>query len=304
MRIPRSILLVFAILVGIPLILEDDHLMIQLMVLVPLMLLISIFQIMAVFWPRAQKDATRIARSLMGLWVLVALAGFFASGTDSVHILRNSYFAIQGILLASGLFLPGLWSAGEPSLEIAGRDKVPTILGPVLVIAFCAIPMIVLTLSPLDGRQVAGPLIPALLEIARYGFDGTIPTQMQPEVDYQILRNLGAPPREITVAMGATLIGLQCWSVMALIALMGRMMPRGGWRWRFYYLAAVASPFLLAFFGHGDQGPGIWGNAPWLVRSYGPVLLATVIITIVLLVAIWFDRKSIPKPASQSETLP
>lgn len=260
--------------------------------------LIGIFILTALVSPWVQVGATRIARNLTGIWVLMALGGFVLSYSNSVRILRNTDHAFLGLFLTSGLFLPGLWSAGEPSLGLAGRDKVPTILGPLTILAFSMIPIVAMSLSPLNGGQVAGPLIPALFEVARYGFDGTIPAQMQPEVHYQILRNLGAPPREITVAMGATMTGLYCWSALALIAMIGRALPRGAWRWRFYYLAPLLVGCLLNLLGV-NPSRGLWANDPKYVASYGPILLVTLLITIALFVVIRIDRQFDTAPPAE-----
>jgi len=223
------------------------------------------------------------------LCVLTLVAFFFSSG-DWVHLMWTVQYPLAGLFFGAGLLLPQVWPEDRrqhPELTRGWNGAAVALLA---LVVLGAIPLL-LTATGIGSRpagRVSGAPLPALLEVARYGFDGTVPALMQPETPDQIARGLGHPPRFVTVTMGSTLLAAAYWILFAALALVGRAIPAGRRRWSFFLVAplilAPATVLMLS-------GRALWGNAPWLVRAYGPVLLVAVVLALVLLVAVRRDAR-------------
>lgn len=229
-------------------------------------------------WSREYRERhLRTGRLLLGLLFGLSLASFSASLGDAQHMLWNVQLPLLGLLFGSGVLLIGIWEHAPMSRAI---NKFGLALGGALVL--CAVPIIHMSAFPLGSTQIAGSLVPALFEVAEYGFDGELPAQMQPVSALQIERNLGHPPREITVAMGATFAAAVCWILFGCIALIGRVLPSGSGR----SLIMALLPMIVAsvcFFWFGAQiGAATWRNEPLLVQLYGPTMLGAVVTGLVL----------------------
>ena len=222
---------------------------------------------------------------------IFTLAAFPISALRSTHLLWNTLYPSLGLMLSSGLLLNRVWRADRESLELSPKAPNGALLTWVGIAVICGIPIVILSLRPLGGAQVAGPLVPALWEVATYGFGGELPSQMQPVSEFQIERNLGHPPREITVAMGSTMVGAIYLLVFAGLALLGRLIRRSDMQSILFACAPVPIAVGL-FFYHGAPGESaLWRNAPWLVRSYGPLLAVSVAVNIALAILLRVDAK-------------
>ena len=239
-------------------------------VLFPLSALAGLCSIRGSFYPKGLSP--KIGYRLLQIFFVFTLATFPISARHSTHLLWNVVYPLLGLMLCSGLLLNRVWRVDRESMELTSKAPNGALLTWAGVSLICAIPIVILSLRPLGGAQEAGPLVPALWEVASYGFGREIPSQMQPVSEAQIERNLGHPPREITVAMGSTMMGA-------------------------IYLLVFAVCLFFYFGGAGE--PGLWKNEPWLVRSYGPVLAASVAVNIALAILLRIDAKP---SASQSNS--
>src|SRR6185436_1042555 len=140
-----------------------------------------------------------------------------------------------------------------------------------------------------DGYNTGEPTR-RLIELARGGLGGYMPG------------GFGPIPREATVSMGVLLIAAWLWIAFCALAIVGRMLPWTSVR-RVFLLLSPLVLGLLSFvqacrridmpvwFDQRSFWPmctesGVWVADPMTLRSFGPVLVAAVIIGILLAVLI------------------
>ena len=279
----------------------------------PLSLLAGTCSVLAVARPAWSEAALRAGLRALGLLCVAVLAGFAFSSGDWVHSLWSIQFPFVGLLFGSGLILVRVWPEDRRAQPSLLSDFNGETIAFVTAAVLGAMPLL-LTLLPFDVRQLARegpPLLPTFSEVARYGFGGEVPDSMAPMDsphsvggafggDYQAARGLGIPPRIVTVTMASSLLAAFHWTLFAVLALVGRMIPAGRRRRAFLLIAplllalACISTMLLESGANMDRAlyKAIWKNEPWLVRAYGPTLMVAAITAVALFVAVRRDGRA------------
>ena len=232
---------------------------------------------------------------LVTLW-LAALAFAWTARVgfrDWVHLFWSVQVPLVGLFLGSGAFL--CWSrAGRDGG--AQRDDPATCMKGVWLFGAMVLTLggagIVLQLALPDltpAPRDTGAPVRTLGEIVRWNFGGP-----RPEV---LVRGSGNLPRDMTVALGTTLIAAWLWIGFCLLFVLGRFVRSQRLREAFYragpallvpvvfaFEAATARAngrvFEVAFFQpDGARDSGIWLSGPAVLHSYGSVLLAALAMT-------------------------
>lgn len=237
--------------------------------------------------------------SILAAAVVFTFASIVANSGDWVHLLWSAWFPLHGIWLGSGLLLVLVWPDDRklgPSLP-RGWNGATVFLCISLAIGLLPVLLITVFGDAQPVGRISGSPLAALVEAARYGFDGTVPSLMEPMHGDQIARGLGHPPRFVTVPMGTTYLAAAGWIVFAALALVGRAILSGSLRRILLLLLPIAAaPYALLGFRQLEND--LWSNKPWLVAGYGPTLLLAAIMVIVLFTAIRIDERRVLKNPS------
>jgi hypothetical protein len=237
--------------------------------------------------------------ALAGSSVLLALIAVH----DWQHLFWSVHFPMLGLFMGSGPFLAGAWPGDRLAVpDTRGFvDRGAALPLSLLVFGVLGLlPLVLLTVfhdSNAPARATGRPL-EALVATANYGLGGPVPDLMQPVSASQLARGLGHPPREVTVPMGSTALAALYVTLITWLAMIGRRIP--GWPLRRAVLSVAPVVVVSALsFWTGSLGPDeqpLWTNEPWLVRSYGPLLLVAAASLLVLLLAVirnaWLARRT------------
>jgi len=250
-------------------------------------------EVAAVLWRGRREQILRAGHRVLGLLFILTLTAFLFSAGDWMHMLWNVQYPLAGLLLGSGLLLVRVWPGERRQHPGPARGWNGAVVALIAVVVLGAVPLLLASspIEPFPTGRVSGSPFPALLEVARYGFDQTVPALMHPETPQQISRGLGHPPRFVTVTMAATQLTAWYWILFVGLALAGRAIPAGEVRWRFFLMSPLVlapAAILLSIF-RSSVYEAIWNNEPWFVRAYGPSLLAAAGAALVLLVAVRRD---------------
>jgi len=246
------------------------------------------------------RSATVFARRFA---VAVALAGLGlgvvqrAMYTDWVHLFWLAQVPLVALFLVSGILLATTWrddtaglaarmpsAASNPARR--WRSGAWTFLALDAALAF--MPLVLTIALPEDrpGPRDLGRPAQRLADLALWGFGGPLPECLAPITEPEIQRGVGHLPREVTVPMGALLIGAWLWIAFCALACTGRALPslrarRAFFLWApFVFLLAVqcVGPVSLGWFDPrffapvGALDSGIWTSYPTVLSSFGPVL--------------------------------
>lgn len=242
--------------------------------------------------PAARGDPAT-GHHVLGLLFVLTLALLWNASGDWVHLLWSVQYPLAGLWLGAGLLLVRVWPDDRRERPALLRGWNGAVVALLALLVLGSVPVLLTSIPATAAGRVSGSPLAALLEAARYGFDGTLPASMQPEQADQIERGLGHPPRSVTVTMGSTLLAAGAWILFVALALAGRAIPAGGARRAFFCLAPlVLAPATTVPFPDGAWDRGIWDNQPRLVMAYGPVLAAAAVAAVVLAVAGHLDGKA------------
>ena len=262
-------------------------------VCLPLSLVTAGYCVLAALLSAKRAAILRLGRYALGLQLALALGAFYSTAGDWVHLLWNVKYPLAGLFLGSGLLLVQVWPDDEAQGPPEPRRWNGALVAGFAVALLGGVPLLLSsrTLEPQLAGRVSGSPSVALLEVARYGLDGTVPELMQPATSAQIAEGRGSPPRWVTVPMAAGQLAAGYWIAFAGLALLGRAVRSGEPRKRFFLIA----PTLLApaaWFGLLNWGweRALWRNDHWVVQAYGRSLLAAFLVTLVLLVAVRRER--------------
>ena len=244
--------------------------------------------------------------AILAVVVVFTLMSIVANSGDWVHLLWSAWFPLHGIWLGSGLLLVLVWPDDRklgPTLP-RGWNGATAFLCISLAVGLLPVLLITVFGDAHPVGRVSGSPLAALVEAARYGFDGTVPSLMEPMHADQIARGLGHPPRFVTVPMGTTYLAAAGWIVFAALALVGRAISSGSLRRILLFLLPIAAaPYALVGFKQLEND--LWSNEPWLVAGYGPTLLIAALLVVVLFTTIRIDEwRTTPHPSSAAGVPP
>jgi hypothetical protein len=279
----------------------------------PLSLLAGACAVLAAARPAWSETALRGGHRALGLLCVAVFAAFVFSRGDWVHSLWSIQFPLIGLMFGSGLILVQVWPEDRRAQPTLLRGWNGATIAFVTTAALGATPLL-LTVLPFDVRQLAregGLLLATFAEVARYGFGGEVPVSMEPMDsphsiggafggNEQAARDLGIPPRIVTVTMASSLLAAVQWTLFAALALVGRTIQFGRRRRAFFLIAplllalACISTMLLDSGANMDRAlyKAIWKNEPWLVKAYGPTLLVAAVTAVVLFFAVRRDGRA------------
>lgn len=259
----------------------------------PLVLVLGSWACVAAFASAENVKAPRLGQGLLaGLFGLSALTVVSSTG-DWVHQLWSVMYPLLGLSVGAGFLLVRVWKRDRvrPSGILGARNGAT--LGLLGIAILGLLPVVTATLfggAYLEGR-VEGTPVPALVQTALYGFGGPVPDLMEPLHRAQFERGLGSPPRFVGVPMGATFFAalfIVAFSVIAFVV-RGIRSERARRAVAFLLPALLAIGCGLTMRGGGGLEDAVWTNEPWLVRAYGPVLMAALLSALTLGVAVWID---------------
>jgi hypothetical protein len=239
---------------------------------------------------------------------------------DWVHLFWSAQIPLVGSFLVSGALLCRTWRDDAGALGSAKpREAVFkqegsrwTLSGASLFLLMSATlgfaPLLLQIVFPANHPSLreTGQPIQRLLELASWGFGGPLPESLIPIADPA--RGIGYLPRDVTVPMGSTLIAAWLWIAFCVLAFGGRLVRSQRKRIAFYFVAppllglciqmgaadlvaSVWGGFDSGFFGlESSRDSGIWTSDPVVLRSYGPVVLASLIAALALLFALAVQR--------------
>ncbi len=272
-------------------------------IVMPLALAGGTCAIIAAAFRGERRRPVGLGLSILAAVVVASLMSIVANSGDWVHLLWSVWYPLHGFWLGAGLLLVLVWPEDRRLHPGLLRDRNGATVFLLGSLAIGLLPVLLITAFG-DAQpvgRVSGHPVPALLEAARYGFDGTVPSLMEPMHAGQSARGLGHPPRFVTVPMGTTYLVAVGWIVFSILALAGRAIPNGPLR-RIALLVVPVGVAPFALFGPHRLGRlenDLWTNEPWLVAGYGPTLLVAAIMVIVLFTAIRFDERRAPRSPSR-----
>lgn len=246
--------------------------------------------------PEVQGSARDSAPQRIGaaLWFALAISSVLiasSTGHDWQHMFWSVHYPMAGLFASSGLFLAGDWPGdAEPDRPLARRPgTLLAVIGTLVVVGLTPLVLLTVQEHPSPPPRATGRPLDTLVETARSGFGGPIPELMRPETRSQIERGLGHPPREVTAPMGSTGIAAVWITLVCWLAILGRWLSPLNLRQAFVTLAPLA---VVAFLVAEDMSlRAVWTNEPWLVRSYGPALLAAAVSIVALLLAMAWNAR-------------
>jgi len=240
--------------------------------------------------------------ALIALWccamILVPSVGF----PDWVHLFWSAQVPLVGLFMGSGLFL-----AHATSPQPRGRWCRPWLFF-TMTWLLGTLPLLLVTWFPSEHWTWRGVRTPVqgLWELIEWGFGGPLPAALEPQTHVALQRGVDFLPRVITAPMGTTLIAAWLCIAFGLISIISRLVRDSLLRQRFRFLTAPAltfAGFVLAplqlgigpldfgfFTPLGARRTGIWTSDPVVMQSYGPVLLAALLMT--ALICCWEWRES------------
>ena len=225
------------------------------------------------------------------LWLLGAALAVVAQlyyADDWQHLLWAAILPMLALLATSGAILA------------IGRARTALLSLAVLTV----LPLVILTVKGgLDTYEVtAVESIPvAVQEVLSYGFNGEVPACMEPRPDSIAAgegRTLASPSRDVTVPMGALYLGSIAITLIGLIVIVSKAIPRGAARAIWLYVSPLSVFVLLKLIGglRIAEAP-IWENDPELVAAVGPLAAAAAAALVIGLAVA--DR---PNAATNAET--
>jgi len=228
------------------------------------------------------------------VWVLFGVGfalelGEHIGDRDWMHSFWAAEGSLECLFLGSGVLFCRVWpDDARLAFGRARRSGAIDFLGMILVLGF--MPLVLPDPHP-TGRNLGEP-VRRVWELALWGFGGPLPEALRPITDAETARGVGHLPREVTVALGTTLIA--AWLVIgfSLIALLARLVRNPSRR---LVLLLLAPPVATAAYGSGLLGlrtpfsdpmcDELWTSDPGLMRSYGPTLLVAHLLALCLVLA-------------------
>lgn len=222
----------------------------------------------------------RLALAQLALWAVFA-AGFtwelieHLGYRDWMHSYWSSEAALICLFFGSGVLLCRTWpDDAEHAFGSARRSGAIDFLVMILVLA--CMPFVLPDPHP-TGRNLGEPLRRAW-ELALWGLGAARPEALDPITEPEMLRNVGHLPREVTVAMGTTLIAALVVIAFSLLALLSRLIRAQRRRIAFLLLAPPIASVACAVEVLDPLDERIWTSDPALMRSYGPTLLVAIVL--------------------------
>lgn len=249
---------------------------------------------------RDRGDPAKLLRlAQLALWILFGVGfalelGEHVGHRDWQHSFWAAEVPLECLFLGSGVMLCRVF-ADDAHVAFGSARRNGTLGFLLMAIVLGGMPLVLPDPHP-TGRNLGEPLRRAW-ELAAWGFGGALPESLGPLTGPESARGVGHLPRELTVAMGTTLIA--AWTVLAfcVLALSARLLRTPSRR---IALLLATPPLVTAAHVGGLLGvrspwPGqlddpIWSSDPGLMRSYGPTLLLALVLTFVLLGASMWTR--------------
>lgn len=167
-----------------------------------------------------------------------------------------------------------------------------------MLVTLGALPLVLQLAIPEDhpSSRDTGEPVRRLVELAAWGLGGPLPECLTPITPQESARGIGHLPREVTVALGSTLLAAWQWIAFCALALLGRVLRSPRRRIAFYLVApallglgTLLLPSWKAFDAsmfNAMRESAIWKGEPAVLASYGPVLLVALVALAVLAIAV------------------
>lgn len=201
-------------------------------------------------------------------------------------------FLLSGALLVTttrkeGIFDDDMWNM--PFLRIVTRLSSPWwFLAMLASLALLSLVVLEFPSSTVGARNLGQPTH-HLIQLAHWGFGGSLPDCLTPLNESEVARGVGHLMREVTVPLGTLLIAAWLWIAYCALAVIGQFVPGQRMRRAFLLTAPLIGGivFLVAtnstnvegsvFDTHffqlmGARDTGIWTSDPVVMKSFGPVM--------------------------------
>jgi hypothetical protein len=247
----------------------------------------------------------QVRKLVVAIWLLaMGLAPFVEDGAG-VHLFWAAQLPLVTLYLGSGLLVTPDPSTAE-AREI--RSGVSSWKGQLLYFTMSLtlglMPLLLISWFP--GRYCPdptfrefGPPMESLGELARWGLRGDLPGFLEPRTNPALKRGVDYLPRAITVPFGTSLLAAWFWIFFGVATVCARSMPSSLTRRKFSLLAAPVVCFFLVggsalglalgpletqlFMPVDVRTSGIWTSDPFVMKSYGPVLVIALFMACLML---------------------
>ncbi len=243
----------------------------------------------AVFLRRTRHAFLRSGVRALGILAVLALAMFGFTHGDWVHTLWNIQFSLAGLFFGSGILLLSVWPEERRLVPgtLANRNGAWIAF---LAVALIGVFPLLLTLSPIEpwppSNMEIAPL-PALAEVAQYGFVGEPPEFLLIEDPPRAPGAPSHPPRFLTATIAAMEVAACFWILFVVLSFVSRAISSVEVRTKFLLLSPlVVAPVVLNLFLSKSWTVGIWENELWMPKAFGPLLLGAGLAALVLFVAV------------------